>query len=123
MKIVNLLAALSLSTIGFSQYFNVYPDFVSVDSNVNQVNYLIKGIQNFDTTGVLYAELLENNDSLDLVQSVIVDLSDISSQPLFTSLADNRFSLNLGSYSSSNYIVHLWIIKEGEVFDEVYLNN
>lgn len=35
MKILNLVAALSLSSIGFGQYFNVYPEFAELDSNSN----------------------------------------------------------------------------------------
>lgn len=123
MKVINLITALSLSSIGFSQYFNVHPNFQVPDSNSNQIHYLITGEEHLPDSGALHVELLQNTENLELVSSEIIDLSDLSATPSYTTLPNNEFSIDLGSHSTNDYIIHLWIFKEGEIYNETYLNN
>ena len=124
MKLINLLAALSLSSVGFCQYFNVYPDFMDTTSN-NQYHYVVEGIEEFPSAGVLHAELLTQDTLLNLISSGAVDLADIGASSGFFvyDATDHRFSFDLGTHPVQNHIIHLWIVIAGEVYNEVYLNN
>jgi hypothetical protein len=115
---------LLISGTASAQYFNVFPDFMDTTSD-NQYHYVVEGIEEFPSAGVLHAELLTQDTLLNLVSSGVVDLSDIGTSAGFFvyDAADHRFSLDLGTHPIQNHIIHLWIMIAGEVYNEVYLNN
>lgn len=115
---------LLISGTASAQYFNVFPDFMDTTSD-NQYHYIVEGIEEFPSSGVLHAELLTQDTLLNLVSSGVVDLSDIGASSGFFvyDAADHRFTLDMGIHPIENHIIHLWITIAGEVYNEVYLNN
>lgn len=119
-----LCCYLLISGTASAQYFNVFPDFMDTTAD-NQYHYIVEGVDEFPSAGVLHAELLTQDTLLNLVSSGVVDLSDIGASAGFFvyDAADHHFSFDLGTHPVQNHIIHLWITIAGEVYNEVYLNN
>jgi hypothetical protein len=104
-----------------AQYFNIYPTLVTADSN--GYRYQVSGVQAFTDSlpMVLNAELLSNDEQLDLIAGTLYDLSDTAT---FTGLtvdaSTGTFTIDLGSHASDNYILHMWVGIAGTRYDEIY---
>jgi hypothetical protein len=126
MKYLFLSLFLLFSGTSFSQYFNIFPTICDSTAS-GEFHYVIGGVENFNDSLTdsleLHVELLTHDDSLDLITSrsyVLSDTSATANEGLTRNLSEHTFSVDLGTFPSGDYMLHIWVVLAGAVTNEVY---
>jgi hypothetical protein len=122
MKYLFLHLFLFFSGTSFSQYFNIFPTIYD-STATGEFHYVIGGIENFNDSLELHVELLTYNEDMDLITSRTYILSDTSAamnEGFIRDLNAYRFYIDLGTFPSDDYLLHIWVVLAGAVSNEVY---
>lgn len=122
MKSLLIFFFVGFASISNAQYFNIFPVICDSTTN-NEFHYEIEGIEAFSDSVILHVELLTNDEQLNLITDRIYVFSDTVAAnfpDLTRNLQDHTFAIDLGNHSSNGYLLHMWVIIAGEIFDEIY---
>lgn len=120
-----LLIILGFTTFfSFGQEFNIEP---VIKDSINPSNYFyrVSGYGNFSDSLQLKVELVNNDDASIVLFSGGYDFLNATPDKITMFQYDKetmKFSFNIGEFENTNMFLHIWIIDEGEIKNEIYIN-
>lgn len=115
---MTLFLALSTS----AQNFNIAP--VIRDSiNSDNYNYHVSGIGQFGDSLIIHAELITEGEVSETLFTGMYDFSNPSASTLtnFTyNPTSTDFSFVIGNFPTGNLFLHMWVVQNGEMKNEIY---
>lgn len=105
-----------------AQNFNIDP-IIRDSINSNTFNYHVSGIGQFGDSLIIHAELITEGDVSETLFSGMYDFSNPSTSTLtnFTFNPTNTdFSFGIGNFPTGNLFLHMWIVQNGEMKNEIY---
>lgn len=122
MKQILTLTIVFLSFLGEAQNFNIDP-IIRDSINSTTYNYHISGIGQFSDSLIIHAELITEGEVSETLFSGMYDFSNPSNSTLtnFTyNPTSTDFNFEIGNFSTGNLFLHLWIVQNGEMKNEIY---
>lgn len=117
-----LTVMLFLAFSGSAQNFNIDP--VICDSvNSNTFNYHVSGVGEFQDSLILKVELITDGENSEILFSGMYDFSNPTATTLtnFTfNPTSSDFSFVIGNFPTGNLFLHMWVLQNGEMKNEIY---
>ena len=113
-----------IANLSYSQYYNIDP-IIKDTISLSQFHYKVSGVANFTDSLVLKVELLDGDNSNNILLNGEYNFSDNLNFNLINFSYDkesNIFRFDLGNFTNGNLIIHMWVIDQGEIKNEIYYN-